>query len=357
MHVGLRSYILKRLVYSFVLVVLIIMLNFAIFKMMPGDPIQFLTRPFQGKISPEEIQAQQNLLREIWGFGDPFHIQLAKYMRNLLTWNFGISIVGKTPIAELMARRIPYTLLLLGSATALSIVFGVLLGVAVIQRRGTIWDSCAVTSSLILGSLPTFWLGLVFLVVFFGFLQWFPNAGAFPRTWALGWPQALSSTSKSSPNALSIAFSFDIGQAWTLVGGYLYHLFLPLLTLTIFSFGSWLLLTRATMLDTIAEDYIVTARAKGLTERSVLYRHALKNASLPLITSAALSFGFILSGAIITETVFTYPGLGGWIWESIQTLDYQVLMAVFYVISICVVVANIVADILYGIIDPRIKYG
>lgn len=354
---GLRSYILKRLVYSFVLVVLIIMLNFAIFKMMPGDPIHFLTNPFQGKISPEEIQAQQDLLRQIWGFGDPFHIQIAKYTRNLLTWNFGISIVGKTSIAELMSRRIPYTLLLLGSATALSIVFGVLLGVAVIQRRGTIWDSGAVTSSLVLGSLPTFWLGLVFLVIFFGFLNWFPNAGAFPRDWALGWPQALSSTSNSSPNTLSIAFSFDIGQAWTLVGGYLKHLFLPLLTLTVFSFGSWLLLTRATMLDTIAEDYIVTARAKGLTERSVLYRHALKNASLPLITSAALSFGFILSGAIITETVFTYPGLGGWIWESIQTLDYQVLMAVFYVISICVVVANIVADILYGIIDPRIKYG
>lgn len=111
------------------------------------------------------------------------------------------------------------------------------------------------------------------------------------------------------------------------------------------------------MLDTIAEDYIVTARAKGLTERSVLYGHALKNASLPLITSAAISFGFMFSGAIITETVFTYPGLGGWIWESIRTLDYQVLMSVFYVISLCVVVANIVADILYGIIDPRIKYG
>jgi len=354
---GLRSYILKRLVYSFVLVLLIIVLNFLIFKMMPGDPVIFMTKPFQGKLSPEEITAQQDLLRDLWGIGAPLHIQLAKYMRNLLSWQFGTSIVGKTAISELMARRIPYTMLLIGSATVISIVLGVILGVAAIQKRGTIVDSASVTTSLVLGSLPTFWLGLVFLLIFYSILRWFPNAGAFPRSWALGWPVAWSSVSQSSPNALSIVFSFDIGQAWTLVGGYISHLFLPVVTLTVFLFGSWLLLTRATMLDTIAEDYIVTARAKGLTERSVLYGHALKNASLPLITSAAISFGFMFSGAIITETVFTYPGLGGWIWESIRTLDYQVLMSVFYVISLCVVVANIVADILYGIIDPRIKYG
>jgi len=354
---GLRSYILKRLAYSFVLVLLIVILNFIIFNMMPGDPVQFLTKPFQGKLSPDEITAQQDLLRELWGIGAPLHIQLAKYMRNLLTWQFGNSILTKASISELMARRIPYTMLLLGSATVISIILGVILGVAVIQRRGTIMDSTSVTTSLILGSLPTFWLGLVFLLIFYTTLHWFPNAGAFPRSWALGWPEVFSSVSQSSPNTLSIVFSFDLGQAFVFVGGYVRHLFLPVLTLTVFSFGSWLLLTRATMLDTIAEDYIVTARAKGLTERSVLYGHALKNASLPLITSAAISFGFILSGAIITETVFTYPGLGGWIWQSIQALDYQVLMAVFYVISLCVVVANIVADILYGIIDPRIKYG
>jgi peptide/nickel transport system permease protein len=132
---------------------------------------------------------------------------------------------------------------------------------------------------------------------------------------------------------------------------------MPMLTLVVFAIGGWLLLTRATMLETITEDYITTARAKGLKERSVLYKHALKNASLPLITSAALSFGFVLSGAIITETVFSYPGLGGWIWSAIQFLDYPALMAIFYIISLCVVLANIVADLLYGIIDPRIKYG
>lgn len=111
------------------------------------------------------------------------------------------------------------------------------------------------------------------------------------------------------------------------------------------------------MLDAITEDYVVTARAKGLSERSVLYKHALKNASLPIITSAALAFGFVLSGAIITETVFSYPGLGGWIFSALNFRDYTVLMAFFYVISLCVITANIVSDLLYGILDPRIKYG
>jgi peptide/nickel transport system permease protein len=154
-----------------------------------------------------------------------------------------------------------------------------------------------------------------------------------------------------------MAFQVSAQQSWDLFYGYVSHLMLPLITLTVFSFGGWLLLTRATMLDVITEDYIVTARAKGVSESSVLYRHAFKNASLPIITSAALSFGFLLSGAIITETVFSYPGLGGWTWEAINFRDYTVLMAVFYTISLCVIVANIVADLLYGIIDPRIKYG
>ena len=141
------------------------------------------------------------------------------------------------------------------------------------------------------------------------------------------------------------------------LGGYLRHMFLPLFTLSLFNFGGWLLLTRATMIETITEDYILTARAKGVGETSVLFRHALKNASLPIITSAAMSFGFLLSGAIITETVYTYPGVGGWSFFAITTRDIAVMMAIFYVISLCVILANIIADLLYGVLDPRIKYG
>jgi len=353
---GLRSFILKRIVYSFALILLVILLNFMIFKSMPGDPVQFLMKPW-GRESAEVRLQQEQLLRDLWGFGEPFEVQAVKYIRNLLTWNFGTSYIEKRPVTESIGLRLPYTLVLLGGSAILSIILGVIIGIMVIQKRGTVVDSGAVTGSLVLGSLPTFWLGLVFLLFFYNVLRWFPNKGAFPDAWALGRPLAYAVGSSYTSTSLSSVFSLDMMGAWALVAGYLRHLFLPMLTLTVFSVGGWILLTRATMLDAITEDYIVTARAKGLTERAVLFRHALKNASLPIITSAALSFGFILSGAIITETVFTYPGLGAWTWTAIQFLDYTVLMAIFYIVSICVIAANIVADLLYGIIDPRIKYG
>jgi len=127
--------------------------------------------------------------------------------------------------------------------------------------------------------------------------------------------------------------------------------------LTLFSYGGYLLLTRATMMESLTEDYIITAKAKGLSERTILFKHALKNASLPIITSAAMSFGFLLTGAIITEQVFTYPGLGQWIWDAIIYADYPVMQAIFYMIALCVIIANFLADLVYGFIDPRVKYG
>lgn len=354
---GLRAYIIKRLIYSFILIILIIATNFVIFMLMPGDPTAFLMSGYRRE-SKELYQKHLRMLREHWGLGDPLWVQFLKYLRNLLSWRFGKGIVDRRPIEEVMLSRIPYTVLLLGSSTILSIIIGVLWGIAVIYRRGGVFDSASVLTALIVNSLPTFWMGMMFLLIFYTKLGWFPNAGAFPREWAGGRaPIAYTIDVVSSSNALNIAFNVNLQEAWELVGAYLWHAFLPLTTLTLFLFGGWLLLTRATMLETITEDYVITARAKGLKERTVLIKHALKNASLPLITSAALSFGFILSGAIITESVFTYPGVGGWVWEAIQYRDYSVLMAIFYVISLCVVIANIIADLLYGLIDPRIKYG
>jgi peptide/nickel transport system permease protein len=353
---GLRNFILKRLVYSVGLILLVILLNFTIFKSMPGDPVAFLMQPWSRE-SPEVRREQEQNLRDLWGIGESFEVQAVKYVRNLLTWNFGRSYIDRRTVTESLSMRLPFTLMLIGGSAILSILLGVIIGIMVIQKRGSVVDSGTVTGSLVLGSLPTFWLGLVFLMLFYNVLRWLPNKGAFPDDWAFGWPVAYAVSSSYTSTSLSSVFSLNVMEAWTLIAGYLRHLFLPLLTLTVFSIGGWILLTRATMLDVITEDYIVTARAKGLTERAVLFRHALKNASLPIITSAALSFGFILSGAIITETVFTYPGLGAWTWTAIQYLDYTVLMAVFYIVSICVIVANVVADLLYGIIDPRIKYG
>jgi peptide/nickel transport system permease protein len=354
--VGLRSFIAKRIVYSFMLVILIIMLNYLIFKLMPGSPLEYLMASWR-RATSEVMTQQKKILTEMWGLNDPIYIQFVKYLRNLLSFNFGNTIQTGEPIASEMALRIPFTLMLLGGSTVISIILGLLLGVVAIQRRGGLFDSAAVTGSLVVGSLPTFWLGLMLILLFFSTLHLAPIAGARPVWIGKDFPVPWSYSSSGSASALSISFSLNILDGLKLVAGYLLHLFMPLLTLTIFSVGGWLLLTRATMLETITEDYVTTARAKGLKERTVLYKHALKNASLPLITSAALSFGFILSGAIITETVFTYPGLGTFTMDAISYLDYPTLMALFYIISLCVVIANIVADLLYGVIDPRIKYG
>lgn len=353
---GLRGFITKRIIYSIILILVVICVNFVLFMVMPGDPTDFLLSGYSRE-SPEQRQAREQLLRDLWGIGDPWHVQLLKYMRNLLTWNFGNELIGRRPIAEVMSRKIPYTLLVLGSSTVLSIVIGVFLGIEVIKRRGSLFDTGSVVASLIASSLPTFWIGLVLLWVFSQALGWFPGAHAFPTEWAGGnWPQPIVTTVQPLSSTLLYNFQISLAESWKLFWGYFSHLILPLATLTLFGFGGWLLLTRACMLDVITEDYIVTARAKGLSETTVLYRHALKNAALPIITSAALAFGFVLSGAIITETVFSYPGLGGWIWDAINFRDYTVLMAIFYVISICVIVANIIADLLYGVLDPRIRY-
>ncbi len=356
---GLRSFIIKRVIYSFIIIIIVIVINYFIFIRMPGDPTAFLMAAWS-KESPQQREAREKALKDMWGLNDPIEVQMAKYIRNLLTFNFGIEIAGRRSISDVMLQKIPYTLLLLGLSEVLAITIGVLWGVQVIKRRGGIFDSFTVTTSLILNSLPTFWIGLIFLWIFVSALGWLPGARAFPDEWAytaVGWPKPFFSTSFHSGNALIFEFSIDSNELFRLISGYLSHLILPLLTLTIFNFGGWILLTRAAMLDTITEDYIITAKAKGLAEDVILYKHALKNASLPIITSAALAFGFILSGAIITETVFSYPGIGGWIWEAINIRDYTVLMAVFYLISICVIVANIIADLLYGLLDPRIRYG
>jgi peptide/nickel transport system permease protein len=352
---GLRSYIIKRIIYSIALIIIVICLNFTIFFLMPGDPYgAFL--PARSNTRPEVLEN----IRKFWGFYDPPYVKLAKYIVNLMSWNFGVSIRNLGSVSEQMAGRIPYTLILLGSSTILAIIFGLFLGVYVAHRRGGMFDTANVSFSLVVGSLPTFWMGLVFLFIFSTSLHWFPPGLAMPPQWAIngpgfkGFPVPLTIGTTSFPN---VTFAFNPSDIVEFIRGYGIHAFLPVLVLTLFQYGGHLLLTRAVMVEALTEDYIVTARAKGVTEREVLFKHALKNASLPIITNIALSFGFILSGAIITETVFSWPGLGTWIWDAIQTSNYPVLMASFYVIALCAIIAILLADLIYGVVDPRIHYG
>jgi peptide/nickel transport system permease protein len=176
---------------------------------------------------------------------------------------------------------------------------------------------------------------MMLILIFSLQLGWLPSSHSFPDYWFLVPPTSILQ---------------DFGTRVT-------HLLLPWITLFIISFGAYVLLTRASTLEAITEDYVVTARAKGLKERTILFKHTLKNALLPIITEVAITFGFTLSGAIITEQVFVYPGLGWWTWQAIENNDFPVLQAIFFLIALCVILANFFADITYGFIDPRIKYG
>lgn len=330
-------------------------LNYIIFMVMPGNPADLFINPVKRGGSREELERIQRNLEELWGIADPPLTRYVKYLRNMFTWNFGISFSTRNPVVEDLMWRLPYTLILIGGSTVFALILGVVIGAFAAHKRGGKFDSASVVSSLVFFSLPTFWMGLVFLLIFYSNLHWFPNAGAFPREWALNPPHALNITA-SAASPLGIMISVNPADLWTTIIGYASYAFLPILTLTLFQYGGYLLLTRATMIEALTEDYVVTARAKGVAERNVIFRHALKNASLPIITSAALSFGFMLSGAIITEGVYSWPGLGQWIFQAIGIKDYNILQAVFYIIALCVILANFIADLMYGIIDPRIKY-
>ncbi len=347
---GFRGYLAKRTINTIILVIFVIVLNFIIFEVMPGA---------QGSIdelvqNPKIPQAdkQRFIIEEETRFGlrcgtdpnthagipCPIWTKFGKYFIAMVTFNFGTSFqTGNTVIHDIVSTgRLVNTLLLLGVSSVVAIVIGVFLGVLAARKRGSMFDSAWVTASLTTFSLPTFWMALVLILIFSYTLGWFPPSGITPSDWI-------------RPELAPKTF-------WAEIPARLQHLFLPALTLTLFFYGGYLLLTRATMMEALSEDYITTARAKGLPERTVLYKHALKNASLPLVTAAALQFGFLLSGAIITETVFSWDGLGKWLFDAIGWKDGPVLQAMFFIIALCVIVANFASDIVYGLLDPRIKY-
>jgi peptide/nickel transport system permease protein len=347
---GLRTYIARRLVYSIILIILAMTVSFYIFQVMPGDVVDLFVPP-KGLTHAAYEQLVATFMHN-WGLDQPLIVRYLVYLKNMFTWNFGNSIVSNMPVAGEIMYRLPWTILLIGLSTIISILVGLLTGVVSAYRRGTSTDTGILVSALVLGSLPTFWLGLVFIIIFCSGLGWFPTGHIYPPNWGTGSTPFPVAYTISGGNIL-----VNASGALTLIGGILSHAFLPVLTLSVFLFGGYTLLARATMVDALTEDYIVTARAKGVGETTVLFKHALKNASLPIITAVALAFGGLFSGATITETVFSWEGMGLWIYQSVENKDFFAMQAIFFIITLCVIIANIVADLTYGMVDPRIKYG
>jgi len=344
---GLARYIARRAAYTIVLLFVIVIFNFFLFQVLPflvACPGLTYTHCAQALYLPPPpsrvtnvtaaVLRQIQVINQSYGFASPIPVRFVLYIRNMFTFNFGLN-VGKAPglggtVLDTISARLPFTVLLLGLSTIASFVFGIGIGVIAAARRGTVLDVGALAVLLFLNSLPVFFLGAMLM------LSQLALFGSFYEQ--LG---------QTTINA----------QGWDFVSALLASFFLPFVTLTLAGLGSVFLTQRAVMIDTMGEDYILMARAKGLPERTVLYKHAFRNAVLPIATAFAISIGFILSGAVLTETVFGWPGLGQAIFAGINAIDFPLEQAMFFIITIMVLIAIFLADITYGFIDPRVSTG
>lgn len=324
---GLREYIAKRVIYTVILIFGVLTINFFIFDAMPGNPLEvYISKPGMTQETIERLKAA-------FGIGKPWYEKYPIYLMNMLTFNFGHASpsLGNAIVSRLILARLLNTILLIGLSSTFAIIVGIIIGAYAAHQRGKPVDSVTILVSLSTFALPTFWMGLVFQAIFGFGLHWLPVQGS------------------QSPGPFPDMLSYWLDR--------LSYLILPGMVLFLFTYGGFALLTRACVLETMNEDYILTARAKGVKERAVLFKHALKNASLPIITNVALQFGFMLSGAIITESVFQYAGLGTLVYKAIELKDTPVMNAMFFIVALCVIIANFIADIVYGLVDPRIKYA
>lgn len=302
-------------------------LNFALPRLMPGNPLALLAGEEVGMLT---AQQRAQLMANV-GLDQPLPTQYVRYLENLLRGDLGYSFQKNKPITTILADRLPWTLLLTVSSLLISTLIGVTLGATAAWQRGGRGDVGLLGFFVFLESLPSFWVGMLLVAVFAVQLSLFPTFGAV-TPWR----------------------SF---QGWELVEDIVRHLVLPLTTLTIVSVSGTFIVARYSMLAVLGEEYIVVARSKGLRERVILFRHALRNALLPIATVFTLNLAFAFGGATVVETVFSYPGVGRLVYEAVLNRDYPVLQAAFLMITIMVVIANILADAVYPFLDPRVRHA
>jgi len=317
-------YLARKGVQAIVTIAFILVLNFILFRMMPGSPDRVIARNL-----PAPVHAQ---LLERWGLDKPLiPDQLVAYVGATLQGDLGDSyrFRGET-VVDVLAERIWPTLLLFGLGEIIAIVLGLGLGAYSGWRRGGPVDYVGNGVSLVLYSMPYFVIGMIVLVVFSAGLGWFPTSGMF---------------------TIAATYASPLDQAWD----FLAHFTLPLTTVAIGLVGQYSILMRSSIIDVMGEDYIATARAKGLRDGVVLRDHALPNALLPAVTLVAINLGYVIAGAITVEIVFGWPGLGTLTVDALAARDYPVLQGVFLLLSISVVLANLAADIAYGALDPRVR--
>jgi len=321
----MRSYMARKTTYLVITLFAIIAFNFFLFRIMPGGPENVLVP----KGSSEFIK---DAIREKFHLNDPYPEQFVIYLKQVFTLDFGISAARwkGTNITDGLPTPIFNTVLLVGTGTALAIWLGISLGRFAAWRRGKPADTVGMAFALTFYSMPTFLFALVMLMVFAGELRWFPLNGAYGR-------------------------GYEDMNILEKLGSRIYHMVLPVIAFTIEVMAEYALIMRNSLTDVLTEDYIVTARAKGLSNKAILRDHAMRNAMLPVVTVAAISIGWVLGGDIMVELVFSYEGLGMLTWDAVNLRDFPLLQAIFLIMAIVVLVANFLADIIYMYLDPRVK--
>ncbi|MFO7299607.1 MAG: ABC transporter permease [Actinomycetes bacterium] len=301
----------------------VVCFNFFLFRIVPSDPLAHMLR---GRNISREVQDN---LRAAFGLDQPITTQFVYYLRETFRGNLGISFHSRQPVWDEIVERIPATVELLGVSWLFAAVIGTAGGVIAGWRRNTWKDRLITSSTMTLYSVPDFWLGIILLTVFSVVLGWFPIGGM-----------------------QSVGVRLQGFEAFL---DHLRHLFLPALTLSLAYMGEYTMVTRSSLVEVMSEDYLTVARAKGLRDKVVRNHHALPNALLPVVTLAALNLGFILSGAIAVESVFSWPGLGQATAEAIRGPDYPMLQGLFLLFSASVILFNLIADLLYMYLDPRVE--
>lgn len=318
------GYLLRKLAGTGLLLLAVATFDFLLFRVLPGDPVRLIARG--GNLRPQAIER----LRTLYGLDLSLPEQFLIYLRNLLTGQFGMSYTYQRPVSDILSERLTNTLVLLSAATLLVVLLGITLGVYAAARRGSRSDSGTVVSALVFWSLPTFWVGLMLVFIFGVYLDWLPISGT------------------SSPG---VHFASPLDQAADLVQ----HLILPTITLALVDIGQFVLITRSSLVDVLTEDFILTAKAKGLPRRAVIWRHGFRNAMLPVVTATALYVSLVIGGAIQVETVFSWPGMGRLMYDAVLRRDYPILEATFLLFAVAVVVANLISDLAYQVLDPRVR--
>lgn len=326
-------HVIRRVLFYLAAIWASVTLNFFIPRMAPGDPAQTLLGKIErrgGVVDPTFLKALQSEFGV--NTGDPLLTQYFKYLGNLLHGQLGVSVTFfPVSVHDIIARDIVWTLGLVGVAVLISFALGCFMGIVMAWRRGSALDTILAPLVNFLSAIPYFWMALLVLYVFGFTLGWFPLAGGYDE--------------------------LNVDPGWTsdFLLSVVQHAILPALTIVVASMAGWMLTMRNSMITTLSEDYVLMARAKGLTSRRVMFSYAARNAVLPNITGFAISIGFIVGGQLLTEMVFSYPGIGYSLLQAVQAQDYALMQGIFLMIALAVLLANFLADMLYVFLDPRVR--